>query len=87
MLSAAFLPVLRLKKAKVKKIAKRSQNNIYFEQTVLTCPHILTVSKNENDPIFAQNDKTSEKAIKGDRFCVGMVFVQLLLSLPNSLKK
>lgn len=53
----------------------------------LTASHYLPVSKIENDPLFAQNDKTSEKVIKGDRFYVGAAFVQLPLSLPNSLEK
>ena len=53
----------------------------------LIASHYLPVSKIENDPLFAQNDKTSEKVIKGDGFCVGVVFVQLSLSLPNSHEK
>ena len=53
----------------------------------LIASHYLPVSKIGNYPLFAQNDKTSEKDMKGDGFCVGMVFVQLPLSLPNSLQK
>ena len=59
-----------------------------FQGTRAELPlHYLTVSKNENDPIYAQNDNTSKKVMKGDRFCVGMVFVQLPLSHPNSLEQ